>query len=143
VPVFPSCKEKIISAYESFKQFPDEHSARLHIENRRWQGVPACPHCEEVRRVQTRKMEGYYRCLACKTDFSVRTGTIFERSHIPLNKWLYAIYLVVISHKNISSLQLSKKIGVTQKTAWSMLQRLREAHTENTKDNAILQKTVV
>jgi len=116
-----------ISAYEFFKQFPDERAARLHIEERRWHGSPVCPHCGEVRRIQMRKVEGYYRCLACKVDFTVRTGTIFERSHVPLDKWLYAIYLLVTSRKGVSSLQLSKEIGVTQKTAWFMLQRLREA----------------
>jgi transposase-like protein len=116
-----------ISAYEFFKKFPDERVARLQIEERRWQGSPVCPHCSEARRIQTRKVEGYYRCLACKTDFTVRTGTIFERSHVPLDKWLYAIYLLVTSRKGVSSLQLSKEISVTQKTAWFMLQRLREA----------------
>lgn len=120
-------KKVTISAYEFLKKFPDERAARRHIEERRWHGSPVCPHCGEVHRVQTRKVEGYYRCLACKTDFTVRTGTIFERSHVPLDKWLYAIYLLVTSRKGVASLQLSKEIGVTQKTAWFMLQRLREA----------------
>ena len=57
----------------------------------------------------------------------MRTGTIFERSHVPLDKWLYAMYLIATARKGISSLQLSKEIGVTQKTAWFMLQRIREA----------------
>jgi len=61
----------------------------------------------------------------------VRTKTIFERSHVPLHKWVYAMYLVVTSRKGISSLQLSKEIGVTQKSAWFMLQRLREACSQN------------
>ncbi len=116
-----------ISAYEFLKRFPDERTARHHIEEIRWHSCPVCPHCSEDHRVQTRKVEGYYRCLACKIDFTVRTGTIFERSHVPLNKWLYVIYLVVTSRKGISSLQLSKEIGVTQKTAWFILQRIREA----------------
>lgn len=120
-------KKVTISAYEFLKKFPDERSARLHIEDRRWHGCPVCPHCNEAHRIQTRKTEGYYRCLSCKTDFTVRTGTIFERSHVPLDKWLYAIYLLVTSRKGVSSLQLSKEIGVTQKTAWFMLQRIREA----------------
>ena len=61
------------------------------------------------------KRVGYYRCGDCRGEFTVRTRTIFERSHVPLNKWLYAMYLVVTSRKGISSLQLSKEIGVTQK----------------------------
>ena len=116
-----------ISAYEFLKKFPDERAARLYIEQRRWHGQPVCPHCGEVERVQVRKLDGYFRCLACKVDFTVRTGSVFERSHVPLDKWLYAIYLLVTSRKGVSSLQLSKEIGVTQKTAWFMLQRLREA----------------
>ncbi len=116
-----------ISAFEFFKRFPDQEKARDHIEALRWNGSPVCPHCAEAARIQKRKLDGYYRCLACKTDFTVRTGTIFERSHVPLHKWLYAIYLVVTARKGISSLQLSKELGVTQKTAWFMLQRIREA----------------
>ena len=116
-----------ISAYEFLKKFPDERTARAYIEQWRWHGQPVCPHCGEVARVQVRKVDGYFRCLACKVDFTVRTGTVFERSHVPLDKWLYAVYLLVTSRKGVSSLQLSKEIGVTQKTAWFMLQRLREA----------------
>lgn len=73
------------------------------------------------------RKSGFYRCNACSEDFTVRTGTIFERSHVPLHKWLYAMYLLVTSRKGISSLQLSKEIGITQKSAWFLLQRLREA----------------
>jgi transposase-like protein len=116
-----------ISAYEFHKKFPDQQTAREYIEAKRWNGMPACPRCAATERIQTRKVEGYYRCLACKVDFTVRTGTIFERSHVPLDKWLYAIYLIMTARKGISSLQLSKELGVTQKTAWFMLQRLRTA----------------
>lgn len=116
-----------ISVKEFLKRFPDAESARVYIEARRWNGQPVCPFCEEKGRIQTRKQVGYFRCLPCKKDFTVRTGTIFERSHVPLNDWLHAIYLVCVSRKGISSLQLSKEIGVTQKTAWFMLQRIREA----------------
>ena len=88
-----------------------------------------CPHCGCDSRISARKGKrtGYYRCGECKEEFTVRTKTIFERSHVPLNKWLYAMYLTVTARKGISSLQLSKQIGVTQKTAWFMQQRLREA----------------
>lgn len=77
-------------------------------------------------RITTRK-DGYYRCNACKLDFTVRVGTIFERSHVPLHKWLYAMYLLVTARKGISSMQLAKEIGITQKSAWFVLHRLREA----------------
>jgi transposase-like protein len=79
-----------------------------------------------MERVTARK-GGYYRCNACKEDFTVRTGTIFGRSHIPLHKWIYAMYLLLTARKGISSLQLSKEIGIRQASAWFMLQRLREA----------------
>jgi len=116
-----------ISTYEFMRRFPTEREAKSYIENCRWHGTPTCPKCGGARRIQTRSVEGYYRCLACKGDFTVRTGTIFERSHVPLDKWLYTIYLLVTARKGISSLQLSKEIGVTQKTAWFMLSRLRKA----------------
>lgn len=116
-----------VSTYQFLKEIPDAEAARLYIEARRWKGEPVCPFCAGKERIQVRKVVGYFRCLACKKDFTVRTGTIFERSHIPLDKWLYAIYLIVTARKGISSLQLSKELGITQKSAWFMLQRIREA----------------
>lgn len=115
-----------ISTFELFQMFPDQESARLYLESRLWPDGVTCPTCRKGERITTRK-GGYYRCNACQLDFTVRTGTIFERSHIPLHKWLYAMYLLVTARKGISSLQLAKEIGVTQKSAWFMLQRLREA----------------
>ena len=115
-----------ISTFQLFKMFPDQESARSYLESRLWPKGVQCPHCGEAKRIGTRK-GGFYRCNACLEDFTVRTGTIFERSHIPLHKWLYAMYLLVTARKGISSLQLSKEIGITQKSAWFMLHRLREA----------------
>jgi transposase-like protein len=126
-------------AYEFLKRFPDEKTAREYLEELRWHGEPFCPHCGAVERIQKRKLDGYFRCLSCKSDFTVRTGTIFKRSHVTLDKWLYAIYLVTTARKGISSLQLSKELGVTQKTAWFMLQRMREAcGNDNDDDNGFL-----
>jgi transposase-like protein len=115
-----------ISTFQLFEMFPDAESARLHIEAQRWPEGPRCPVCGTGDRIGTRK-GGYYRCNQCKEDFTVRTGTIFERSHIPLHKWLYAMYLLMTARKGISSMQLAKEIGITQKSAWFMLGRLREA----------------
>ena len=117
-----------ISTFQLFQKYPDAESARMYFEKQRWPNGPVCPHCEEAKRITTRggKRLGYFRCGGCREEFTVRTGAIFERSHVPLHKWLYAMYLVVTSRKGISSLQLSKEIGVTQKTAWFMLGRLRE-----------------
>jgi transposase-like protein len=115
-----------ISTLELFQMFPDQESARTYLEGRLWPQGVRCPVCGLGERITARK-GGYYRCNQCKEDFTVRTGTIFERSHVPLHKWLYAMYLLVTARKGISSLQLSKEIGITQKSAWFVLQRLREA----------------
>ncbi|MCZ6802976.1 MAG: IS1595 family transposase [Proteobacteria bacterium] len=115
-----------ISIFQLFEMFPDQESARTYLESRLWPDGTKCPACSGKERITTRK-GGYYRCNACKVDFTVRTGTIFERSHVPLHKWLFAMYLLITSRKGISSLQLSKEIGITQKSAWFVLQRLREA----------------
>lgn len=118
-----------ISAIELFQMFPDAESARIYFERRRWNGQVSCPHCACFKRITKRggKRLGYYRCCDCGGEFTVRTGTIFERSHVPLHKWLYAMYLIVTARKGVSNLQLSKEIGVTPKTAWFILGRLREA----------------
>jgi transposase-like protein len=115
-----------ISTFELFQRFPDAESARVYFEAMRWPDGATCPACGEAKRIGIRK-GGFYRCNACLNDFTIRTGTIFERSKVPLHKWIYAMYLLVTSRKGISSLQLHSQIGVTQKTAWFMLQRLREA----------------
>lgn len=123
--------EKVtISLLELFKMFPDQESARVYLESRIWPNGAKCPCCGLSDRITARK-GGYYRCNQCKEDFTVRTGTIFERSHIPLHKWLYAMYFLVTARKGISSLQLSKEIDITQKSAWFMLHRLREACGSN------------
>jgi transposase-like protein len=116
-----------ISMYQLFEMLPTEESARAYLEGRLWRDGIACPYCKGQDRIHVCG-NGYYRCEACnRVRFTVRTGTIFERSHIPLQKWIYAMYALVTARKGISSLQLAKEIGVTQKSAWFMLQRLREA----------------
>jgi transposase-like protein len=115
-----------ISTFQLFEMFPDQESARTYLEGRLWPNGPRCPVCGLGERI-TERAGGFYRCNQCKEDFTVRTGTIFERSHIPLHKWVYAMYLLVTARKGISSMQLAKEIGITQKSAWFVLHRLREA----------------
>ena len=115
-----------ISAYEFFKQFPNEQSAIEYIEGIRWNGKVVCPHCDSGRTARQKDYQ-YHQCKDCRKKFTVRTGTIFERSHIPLDKWLYAMYILQTARKGVSSLQLSKELGITQKATWFMLHRLREA----------------
>jgi transposase-like protein len=115
-----------ISTFELFEMIPDAETARTYLEARLWPEGVKCPCCGLGERITARK-GGFYRCNQCKEDFTVRTGTIFERSHVPLHKWIYAMYLLVTARKGISSLQLAKQIGITQKSAWFVLHRLREA----------------
>jgi transposase-like protein len=115
-----------ISRFKLTEMFPNEEAARQYIEAHRWPTGTVCPICEEDKRITTRK-GGYYRCNACLETFTVRTKSIFERSHVPLHKWIHAMYQLMTARKGVSSLQLSKEIGVQQRTAWFMLHRIREA----------------
>ena len=116
-----------ISTFQLFERFPDQEAARIYLEGRLWPSGPICPQCHSGARV-TARPGGSYRCGACnKFTFTVRDGTIFGASKIPLHKWIYGMYLLVTARKGISSMQLAKEIGITQKSAWFMLQRLREA----------------
>jgi transposase-like protein len=116
-----------VSTFEIFAMFPDQEAARAYLEGQLWPNGPTCPVCGLGERITARRKGGFFRCNQCQEDFTVRTGTIFERSHIPLHKWLHAIYLLLTARKGISSLQLSKEIGIRQGSAWFMLHRIREA----------------
>jgi transposase-like protein len=115
-----------MSAVQLFALFPDQEAARIYLESRRWPDGPRCSICKSRERITTRK-DGFYRCNRCQLDFTVRTGTIFERSHVPLHKWIFAMYLLVTGREGISSMQLASEVGITQKSARFVLQRLREA----------------
>jgi transposase-like protein len=110
--------------------FSSEEAARLHIEKVRWNGAPVCPKCQNSKKQyrQNRKdVAGYYICGACGKVYTVRAGTIFSRSQVPLNKWLFAIHYVLTARNGISSSWLSKKLGVSKKTSWLMILRIRQA----------------
>jgi transposase-like protein len=113
------------------KIYTDENAARVHLEKLQWPNGPVCPHCgvigeaTELQGKSTRP--GVYKCRACEKPFSVTVGTVFERSHIPLTKWLLATQLLTSSKKGISAHQLHRMMGVTYKTAWFMAHRIREA----------------
>ena len=118
--------ERVLSVYEFFQFFPDEVSAYQYTESRRWPDGPECPHCHSTRNSRQRDYR-YFRCKDCRQRFSVRTKTVFESSHIPLHKWLYLAYLSHTSRTGTNSLQLYRELGITQKSAWFMLHRLRTA----------------
>jgi transposase-like protein len=115
--------------------FTDEDAAREHLESRRWPNGPVCPHCgataEAITRMAGRAHRaGTFQCNSCRNQFTVTVGTVFERSKIPLHKWVLATYLLSSSKKGMSSHQLHRMLGVTYKTAWFMSHRLREAMRE-------------
>jgi transposase-like protein len=111
--------------------FTDEKKAREHLEATRWPHGPICPHCgvvNEATRLEGKAHRaGLYQCNACREQFTATVGTVFERSKVPLNKWLAASYMMAASKKGVSAHQLHRQLGVTYKTAWFMAHRLREA----------------
>lgn len=117
---------KTIPVFEFFKLFPDEASAVKFVEEQVWPDGVKCRFCGSDKTSPRPHRHGH-RCKSCSKDFTVRHGTIFEQSRLLLVKWLYAIYLMQTSRKSISSLQLSREMDVTQKTAWFLLYRIREA----------------
>ena len=117
-----------ISTFEFMRKFNAEQAVRKHFENRRWPNGKFCPHCSSTRKITERKgREGLYRCADCLKDFTAKVGTVLERSHISYQQWFMAMYMVMTARKGISSLQLAKEIGITQRSAWFLLHRLREA----------------
>lgn len=117
-----------ISLFELQKMFPDEDAAREWFEGILWpEGVRDCPRCGSDNTYACSHAKMPYRCRDCRKYFSVKTGTLMAGSPLPLRKWLYAIYLDTTSLKGISSMKLHRDLGITQKSAWYMQQRIREA----------------
>lgn len=114
------------SLIDLLNAFPDEKSCIKHLEKLRWTKGIVCPLCGSTRKFHKITRDNLYKCADCEKSFSVRKGTIFEESRLPLRKWFAAFWLVTSNRKGISSCQLAREIGVTQKTAWFMLGRLRE-----------------
>lgn len=111
--------------------YTDETKAREHLESILWPNGPGCPHCGVIGNAAALNGKstrpGVYKCRDCRQPFSVTVGTVFERSKIPLTKWLMATHLLCSSKKGISSHQIHRTLGVTYKTAWFMTHRIREA----------------
>jgi transposase-like protein len=118
------------SLYEYFSAVPDEQAAIDYFKSIRWAKGEFCPHCghDKIYGFAKGKMAGrQWKCAQCREKFSIRVGTIFEDSKIPLRKWLATVWVITSHKKGIASTQLAKDIDVTQKTAWFMLHRLRHA----------------
>ncbi len=111
--------------------FHDETAAYTHIETLLWPNGAFCPHCGSLDKVYALSGEttriGLRKCDACRKQFTVKVGTIFESSHIPLYKWLRAIYLMCASNKGSFALQIQRSLESTYKSAWFMCQSIREA----------------
>jgi transposase-like protein len=115
------------SLYEFFQKFPNEEAARQFFEAKRWPSGVFCTHCGSfgvAECINHKPMP--YRCRDCRKHFSVRTGTVLTESKLPLHKWLMAIYMMTTARKGIPSTQMARELGVTQKSAWFLAQRIRE-----------------
>ena len=113
-------------------QFTNEKAAIEHLEASRWPDGVNCPHCgsTNVHRMGGETQAGYFLCNDCRDKFTARTGTVMERSHIPVHKWLLAIHLMSASKKGMSAHQLHRMLGITYKSAWFLAHRIREAMRE-------------
>ena len=111
--------------------YHNEEAARRHIEAIRWPNGPFCPYCGGTDKISVLGGEsmgpGWYHCQDCRRKFTVRVGSVYERSHIPLHKWVHATALLTSSKKGISAHQLHRMLGVTYRSAWFMAHRIREA----------------
>ena len=124
-----------VSLIDLFERFPDEDSARLWFEGVLWpSGERHCPRCGSCRTAEASHRHMPYRCSDCRSYFGAKTGTAMEQSKVPLRKWAIAIYLELTSLKGVSSMKLHRDLGVTQKTAWFMLHRIREGLLEGDDD---------
>lgn len=120
-------KPEPVSLYQFFQRFPGEEAARAHFEQNRWAGEVVCPLCGSLSVAPVRSMKPMpYRCRDCRQHFSVRTGTVLAESRLSLNKWLMAIYMMTTARKGIPSTQMARELGITQKSAWFLAQRIRE-----------------
>lgn len=110
---------------ELLDYFKDESTCKAYLEQKRWGGTPACHHCGSIRVYRTKSG---FKCAEtlCNKKFSVTSGSIYHGTHLPLRIWFAAIYLASSSKKGISSLQLSRQLGITQKSGWYLLHRIRE-----------------
>src|ERR1700724_4708452 len=118
--------------------FTDENKAREWLEARVWADGRACPHCgvfdQSTLMHGKSHRPGLYQCNACREPFTVTVGTLYERSKIPLHKWLAATHLMMASKKGVSSLQIGRLLGLSKKTAWFLCHRIRESLRETNPD---------
>lgn len=124
-------KARAIDILRIFHRFPNQAACIEHLEGIRWGKRPRCPHCggKRVARKADSGRVGRWNCHECKSSFNVLSGTLFEKTRIPLQKWFLAVGLIVHAGKNLSSYQLARSLILNQKTAWFMAQRIRAEMT--------------
>jgi transposase-like protein len=119
-------------------EFHDPEAARQWLETELWPNGPVCPHCGVTNEATALKgnahRSGLYQCNACREQFTVTVGTLYERSHIPLHKWLAATHLLMASKKGMSASQIGRMLGLPYKTAWFMMHRIRESLRETVQE---------
>ena len=115
-----------LNVFKFFELFPDEQTAIDYLTAQRWPDGVVCPRCNS-NRTSPIKNRNRHNCNACRKQFSVRTGSIFENSKVPLRKWIYAMYVFQTARKGISSAQLARDLGIRQPSVWFMMHRVREA----------------
>jgi transposase-like protein len=121
-----------------YKRFPTEADCVAYLEQIRWQGKPTCPYCGSAR-ITPGSAERRHHCNNCNTTFSVTVGTPFHHTHLPLQKWFFAIYLILSARNGISARQLTRHVGINKNTAWYLAMRIRKAVMEPSQ-RSLLQK---
>jgi transposase-like protein len=121
-------KYETLRTFEFFVKFPNEEAARIYFENQRWTAGPICGHCGSIAVTECKNHKPMaYRCKVCRSHFSVRTGTVLAESRLPLQKWLLAIFMMTSARNDIPSTQMAHELGITQKSAWLLAQRIHSA----------------
>lgn len=115
---------------KAFELFPTQEDCLAHLERARWRGRPECVYCGSTKTTSMQK-ERRHHCNNCKTSFSVTVGTIFHHTHIPLQKWFFAISLILNAKKGVSTRQLGRDLNVNKDTAWRISMKIREAMFEH------------
>ena len=132
-----------VTMMELAEMFPTDEAARKWFEAKVWPSGRHCPRCGSTRTSEASHAKMPYWCSDCRSYFSVKTGSVMEGSPLPLRKWVWAIYLHLTSLKGVSSMKLHRDIGVTQKTAWFMLQRIRKAFDRNMAGKKLTCQTLI
>ena len=119
-------REDTLSTYQFHQMFPDEAAAVEWAESIRWPDGVVCPHCQSTNVAECVKPQPY-RCRDCRKHFSVKVGSLMQGSNLDVRQWLYAMYLMSVSKKGLSSLQLGRELGIAQESAWRLGHKIREA----------------